>query len=189
MEPREEIARRIRELLGVELSWELSGRPRIECELPRINWPRGMQGETTVALDPADGAHFTWPTPRFEILIANLESIGYKTVSTGVAVDGEALNRAHWNLSRERKLLKIIAAIRASVLWVGHDTLWRHIAAAVATPQVVLTNGTPLSGPVYPDTNVVSSRGGRAESAALGPLSVKEVSEAILSVLKRRKSG
>lgn len=186
MEPRAEIARDVERLLGVGLRWSASGAPEISAEdLPRAKWPRALKPEETVVMDPSgDSATFCWPLPRFEILVANLDAIGFKVAGTGTTPDGETILRAQWDLSQERKLLKRAAVIRESRLWIGHDTIWRHVAAALGTPQVVLQGPRAIEGLIYADTHVAGSSGARAESKALGPLSVKEVSELILSALK-----
>ncbi|MBU1636767.1 hypothetical protein KKC97_03795, partial [bacterium] len=129
-----------------------------------------------------------WPVPRFEILIANLDSIGLKSVAVGVpGLDqaDESLSRVVADFSAKVDLRNQAAAISKCILWIGHDTPRRHLAAAVGTPQLVLLPHGEESEPSYSDTLFVKPSRGPVESKVLGPLSVTDAAEAVQKLLKR----
>ncbi|MBU1638173.1 hypothetical protein KKC97_10965, partial [bacterium] len=141
---------------GVEVSLE-SGRPVLDISAMKgPRWPRKVNPALCVAIDPyGPDAKRRWPVPRFEILIANLDSIGLKSVAVGVpGLDqaDESLSRVVADFSAKVDLRNQAAAISKCILWIGHDTPRRHLAAAVGTPQLVLLPHGEESEPSYSDT-------------------------------------
>lgn len=185
----EEIIRRLREELQLPAEWR-QDRPWIDVEqLRSARWPRKLKPEQTVAVDPyvpEDGKR--WVSPRWEILIANLDQIGYKVLATGLPVPGqrdEQLMRAASSLSVKMKLAQRVWMISRCRMWIGPDSLWRHVAAAVNVPQVIVCPQGEADGPVYEDTMVAVPSGKPAESETLGPLSVTVVADAVVQTLKK----
>ncbi|MBU0692746.1 hypothetical protein KKH18_13160 [bacterium] len=174
---------------GVEVSLE-SGRPVLDISAMKgPRWPRKVNPALCVAIDPyGPDAKRRWPVPRFEILIANLDSIGLKSVAVGVpGLDqaDESLSRVVADFSAKVDLRNQAAAISKCILWIGHDTPRRHLAAAVGTPQLVLLPHGEESEPSYSDTLFVKPSRGPVESKVLGPLSVTDAAEAVQKLLKR----
>lgn len=169
----------------LQLSVQLTSAGKIELDascfsLPK--WPKKLDPQRCVVIDTtaaADG--YAWPTPRFEILIANLDSIGLAVVQVGDP-SSEKLQRAQQHFVRLAPPERA-AVIQHAQLWIGHDTLWRTVAAAVGKPQVVIALNKIV--PVWKNTFVVDSAGHAPESAALGPVSVTSVATAVRDALKQ----
>ena len=174
---------------GVEVSL-VDGRPSLDISSVKgPRWPRKVNPSLCVAIDPyGPDASRRWPVPRFEILIANLDSIGLKAVAVGVPGSDQAdenLSRVVADFSVKKGLLSQAQAISKCILWIGHDTPRRHLAAAVGTPQLVLLPRGEESEPNYSDTYFVKPSKGPVESKALGPLSVTDAAEAVTGMLKQ----
>ncbi|MBL0063389.1 MAG: hypothetical protein IPP40_18370 [bacterium] len=72
-----DLVTRVHDSLGIELEFDPQGRPKlIRPPLGSPKWPHTLEPLRTVVMDttPTDDGEF-WPTPRFEILIANLDSV------------------------------------------------------------------------------------------------------------------
>jgi ADP-heptose:LPS heptosyltransferase len=183
-----ELLKRLSQELNLDVILR-DGRPRLDLtSVSGPRWPRKLVPEICVAIDPYElQSHRSWPLPRFEILIANLDSIGLKAVAVGIpgeAHQTEKLLRVATDFSNRKRAIHQAHVISKCMLWVGHDTLWRHVAAAVGTPQIVIALEGSVSEPCYEDTVVVFPGKAKAESKALGPLGVTEVAEAITNWLK-----
>lgn len=124
-----------------------------------------------------------WPTPRFEILIANLDSVGISVVQVGDP-SSEFLARANHHY---KKLAPSDRAgvISQTLLWIGMNTQWRFIAAALGKPQIVIASSSAQVDPRWNDTYIVDATTHAPESKALGPISVTSVAEAVTKALKK----
>lgn len=174
----------IRTALGLEISFLPDGHPSLpttSIKLPK--WPSKLDPIRTVVMDtsPTHDGEF-WPTPRFEILIANLDSVGIAVVQVGDP-SSERLARANHHFH------KLSSAERAGVidhalLWIGVNTPWRIIAAALSKPQVVIAASKDQLEPRWINTFVTDAQAYAPESKALGPISVTAVAEAVNQALK-----
>jgi ADP-heptose:LPS heptosyltransferase len=179
----------LKQKCGVDVSLD-GGRPVLDITAVKgPRWPRKLNPGLCVAIDPyGPDATRRWPVPRFEILIANLDSIGLKAVAVGVPgsdQDDEHLSRVVADFTRKTDLLSQAEAISKCILWIGHDTPRRHLAAAVGIPQLVLLPAGDETEPAYNDTVFVKPVKGPVESKALGPLSVSVAAEAVTDMLKK----
>lgn len=166
------------------------GRPVLDISAVKgPRWPRKVNPAICVAIDPyGPDAKRRWPVPRFEILIANLDSIGLKSVAVGVPGADQAdenLCRVVADFSASTDLKSQAEAISKCMLWIGHDTPRRHLAAAVGVPQVVLLPQGEETEPSYEDTVFVTPSKGPVESKVLGPLSVTDAAEAVTKLLRK----
>ncbi|MBK6765865.1 MAG: hypothetical protein IPG71_05900 [bacterium] len=180
-----DIAARIRSTLNLEITFNDAGRPRLEAaKLPTPKWPSKLEPHRTVVLDtsPSADGEF-WPTPRFEILIANLDAVGISAVQVGDASSDRLARATH----RFPKLAPAerAAVINKALLWVGLDTHWRIVAAALNKPQIVIAAAGVLVDPRWNDTFVANSSAHVPESKILGPISVTSVAEAVSAALKQ----
>jgi ADP-heptose:LPS heptosyltransferase len=183
-----DLVARFREELGLDIEW-IDGRPRLDVSQVRgLRWPRKVTPELAICMDPyVAGDTAGWPLPRFEILIANVDTIGLKVAACGVPEAGQAdekLLRAAADFSGKPPL-KQAKAISETLLWIGHDTIWRHVAAAVGVPQVVIAVDGNTSEPRYADTHFVLPGKEAAESKALGPVSVTDVATVVSEIIKQ----
>ncbi|MCC6476175.1 hypothetical protein IT157_03895 [bacterium] len=183
MTSREEISSAIQKLLGVEPEWSTDGSPRLEKSILReLKWPKNISPLSTVVMDTLPGPKGeSWPEPRFEILIANLDSVGLKSVQCGGSSETK-LGRALHDFSKLSSPDRA-AVISGACMWIGMESPWRWIAAALDTPQVVIT-GLSDSTLIWKDTFVVRQGKHAAESSALGPISVTDVAEAATLAMK-----
>ncbi len=180
-----QIAARLQTALNLEITFDSAGRPRLEsANLPAPKWPHKLEPHRTVVLDtsPSDDGEF-WPTPRFEILIANLDAVGIAAVQVGDA-SSDRLARANHHFAK-LKPAERAAVLDKALLWVGLDTPWRFIAAALGKPQIVIAASKQQIDPRWKDTFVVDAAAHAPESKALGPISVTSVAEAISTALKQ----
>jgi ADP-heptose:LPS heptosyltransferase len=183
-----DLVTRIRQELALDVSIQ-DGRPCLDLSMVKeARWPRKVNPAVCIAIDPyGPDARHRWPLPRFEILIANLDSIGLKAIAVGIPgpdQSDERLIRVVADFSVRYEALAQAGVIAKCIMWIGHDTVRRHIAAAVGIPQIVLLPSGDGTEPVYNDTVFVRPGSGKAESKVLGPLSVANVAEAVTSVLK-----
>lgn len=180
-----DIVSHVRAALGFELGLTESGRPKIlGPALGKPKWPHKLAHHRTVAIDTtptADGEF--WPTPRFEILIANLDAVGISVIQIGDATS-ERLARANHHY---RKLANPERAgvIANCLLWIGMNTPWRFVAAALDKPQIVIASAQSHIEPRWKDTYVVDASSHAPESKTLGPISVTAVAAAVTSALKQ----
>lgn len=183
MSSREEISAAIHELLGVDVTWSADGRPQIDRQLLRdVKWPKNVPAQSAVVIDASPGlSKESWPEPRFEILIANLDSVGLKSVQCGGSEEAK-LGRALHDFSKLSSLDRA-AVIGGACIWIGMESAWRWIAAALNTPQVVIAGLSDTSF-TWKDTFVVKQGEHAAESSALGPISVTDVAEAATLAMK-----
>lgn len=180
-----DLAANILSSLGFELEIQSSGRPVVvRPALGNPKWPNKLAHHRTVVMDtsPTSDGEF-WPTPRFEILIANLDAVGISVVQVGDP-SSERLARANHHYK------KLTNAERAGVisnclLWIGMNTPWRIIAAALNKPQIVIASSQSMVEPRWQDTFVVDASSHPPESKALGPISVTSVAEAVSNALKQ----
>ncbi len=184
-----DLVAQLESLLGTEISME-DGCPVVDTEkLKQVRWPRKVNPALCVAIDPyGPDAKRRWPVPRFEILIANLDSIGLKAVAVGVPgqdQSDERLCRAVADFTKKSDLRAQASVISKCIMWIGHDTPHRHIAAAVGVPQLVLLPHGEESEPSYSNTCFVKPSKGPVESKVLGPLSVTDAAEAVTDMLKK----
>jgi ADP-heptose:LPS heptosyltransferase len=184
-----DLVTRIRQELALDVSMK-DGRPCLDLSMVKdARWPRKVNSAVCIAIDPyGPDAERRWPLPRFEILIANLDSIGLKAVAVGIPgadQSDERLARVVADFSDRYDAVTQAGVISKCIMWVGHDTVRRHIAAAVGIPQVVLLPDGGETIPAYGDTIFVKPSSGKAESKVLGPLSVADVAEAVTAVLKK----
>lgn len=157
------------------------GLDRAGLSLPK--WPKKLDPARCVVIDTSEARDgFSWPTPRFEILIANLDAIGLTAVQIGSPAS-EKLQRAQQHFARLEPAERA-AVIDHTLLWIGHDTCWRYAAAALGKPQVIIAS-QKIIGPVWPNTFQADSSRGKAESTALGPVSVTAVATAVRDALKK----
>lgn len=124
-----------------------------------------------------------WPTPRFEILIANLDSVGITVVQVGDP-SSERLARANHHFKKLSSPDRA-GVISMSLLWIGMNTPWRIVAAALGKPQIVIAASKAQVEPRWSDTLVVDASAHAPESKALGPISVTSVAEAVSAALKQ----
>lgn len=181
----QDIAARIRSTLNLDITFNDAGRPHLDsATLPTPKWPSKLEPHRTVVLDtsPSADGEF-WPTPRFEILIANLDSVGIAAVQVGDAAS-ERLERASHRYTKLSSSERA-AVIHKALLWVGLDTPWRFIAAALGKPQIVIAASGVHVDPRWKDTFVVDSTAHSPESKVLGPISVTSVAEAVSAALKQ----
>lgn len=168
---------------GIEIDSN-DGKPRLDrANLSLPKWPKKLDPARCVVIDTTkarDG--FSWPTPRFEILIANLDAIGLTAVQIGSPAS-EKLQRAQQHFARLNPV-ECAAVIDHTLLWIGHDTCWRYAAAALGKPQVVIASHK-ITGPVWPNTFQADATRSAAESKALGPVSVTAVATAVRDAMKK----
>ena len=180
-----DLVTRIQDSLGIELSFESHGRPKIvRPQIGSPKWPHKLDPLRTVVMDTtptADGEF--WPTPRFEILIANLDSVGIAVVQVGDP-SSERLARANHHFKKLSSADRA-GVISKSLLWVGMNTSWRIVAAALNKPQIVIATAKSQVEPRWQDTFVVDASAHAPESKALGPISVTSVAEAVSTALKQ----
>jgi hypothetical protein len=186
----DDLIARIQQELGLSVSIR-DGRPFLDLsDVGDVKWPRKLVPETCVAVDPyADDPERRWVFPRYEILIANLDYIGFNAIAVGHPArdqKDERLLRVAADFAGKFSPFKTAVVISKCRLWIGPDTLWRHVAAAVGTPQLVVVPRGVADQPIYSDTTVVVAKGKRTESEALGPLSVAEVAEAVAGIINAR---
>jgi hypothetical protein len=87
--------------LGLRLTVNAMGAPVLDVSrFPEPKWPRKLDPLRTVVIDTSvSDDEFEWPAPRFEILIANLDSIGLTVVQVGDP-SSEKLQRAQHHFVR-----------------------------------------------------------------------------------------
>lgn len=174
----------LRKLVGQDVTTSETGRPKLDLgKLPKPRWPKKLSPERTVVLDitPAENGE-QWPTPRFEILIANLDSIGIAALQVGDP-GCERLGRANDYFVKDAPDQRA-ALIGEALLWIGMDTSWRLAAAALDKPQVVIAHSRSAVQPCFEDTFIVDAGKHAPESKVLGPISVTSVAEAVIKALK-----
>ena len=180
-----DLVTRIQDSLGIELEFSTQGRPKIvRPPLGSPKWPHKLDPLRAVVMDttPTDDGEF-WPTPRFEILIANLDSVGISVVQVGDP-SSEFLARANHHFKKLSSADRA-GVISMSLLWIGMNTPWRYVAAALGKPQIVIAASKSQVEPNWPDTFVVDASAHAPESKALGPISVTSVAEAVSTALKK----
>lgn len=171
--------------LEIELEFDSHGRPKlISPPIGSPKWPHKLEPHRTVVMDttPTDDGEF-WPTPRFEILIANLDSVGISVVQVGDP-SSDFLARANHHYKKLSSADRA-GVIAQSLLWIGMNTPWRIVAAALNKPQIVIAAAKSQVEPRWQDTFVVDASAHAPESKALGPISVTSVAEAVSSALKQ----
>lgn len=170
--------------LGLSVMLDETGRPRLNEGVERPRWPGKLDPSKTVVMDtsPTQDGEF-WPAPRFEILIANLDSVGIKVVQVGDPAS-ERLARAD-HVFRKLNASERAGVISEALLWIGMNTSWRYIAAALNKPQVVIVSSRDDVKPSWNDTFIVDAASHKAESKTLGPISVTSVAEAATKALKQ----
>ncbi len=178
-----DFAARVKQSVGLELTLDESGRPKLLSPLGSPKWPNSLAHHRTVVMDttPTEEGEF-WPAPRFEILIANLDALGISVIQVGDPTS-DRLSRATYHykkLSSEDRA----GVISMCLLWIGLNTTWRIIAAAVGKPQIVIAYSESQVMPRWDNTFVANAKAHAPESKALGPISVMSVAEATTNALK-----
>jgi heptosyltransferase-3 len=118
--------------------------PRAEAEISHRLSAAGLEGRKFAVVHPAAAfATKQWATDRFARVVEFLAERGYATVSVAAQHDTAVLNELAseasvrvvcFNLS----LPEVTALLARAQLFVGNDSGIAHIAAAVATPSVVI---------------------------------------------------
>lgn len=181
----DEIVDKATRLLGFQVTLDDSGRPMVDvAKLPKQNPPGKLDMKRTVVIDTSpsvDGEQ--WPAPRFEILIANLDSVGISVLQLGNTSCTKLL-RANDHFLKDRAD-KRASYIGQALLWIGMDSAWRFIAAGLGKPQIVIAADKSRVAPRWHDTFVVDALSHAPESKALGPISVTSVATAVSDALKQ----
>lgn len=163
---------------------DATGRPVLNGSLEHPRWPNKLDPKLTAVIDtsPTTDGEF-WSTPRFEILIANLDSVGIKVVQVGDP-ESERLARAN-HVFRKLSNAQRAGVISDAMLWIGMNTPWRFVAAALNKPQVVIAGSKLDVAPHWKDTFIVDATKHEPESKALGPISVTSVADSVTKALKQ----
>src|SRR3989339_1066522 len=118
-----DLVTRIRQELALEVSMK-DGRPCLDLsETKDARWPRKINPAVCIAIDPyGPDAECRWPLPRFEILIANFDSIGLKAVAVGnpgADQSDERLSRIVADFTDKCDLLTQTRVISKCLMWIG----------------------------------------------------------------------